>query len=183
MSLSSGFSKLSVLDPLSSPKPMSLHNFSHVVTRNSKRVALRCLALRTTKKPLRLVSHHTPTHCHVFREALQQILCQFTGTHSQHVVLMHTNADVQFRVRNQTRIALILNETVSFQLARQVPASVSEMFADPAWPLHTFHTTRLPSIRIFGFQPSGDCACSCSPSRTLALRKACVQSSTKASCP
>ena len=48
---------------------------------------------------------------------------------------MHFHADVQFRVRKQTRIALILNETVLFQLARQgVPASVSEMFEDPAWP-------------------------------------------------
>ena len=57
---------------------------------------------------------------------------------------MHTNADVQFSVRNQTRIALILNETVFFQFARQVPASVSEMFADSAWPCalstpHAFH--------------------------------------------
>ena len=31
-----------------------------------------------------------------------------------------SNADVQFRVHKQTRIALILNETVFFQLARQV---------------------------------------------------------------
>ena len=37
------------------------------------------------------------------------ILCQFTGTHSQHVVHMHTNANVQFTVHKQTRIALILN--------------------------------------------------------------------------
>ena len=38
---------------------------------------------------------------------------------------MHTNADVQFRVRKQTQIALILNETVFFKFARQMflPAS------------------------------------------------------------
>ena len=106
----------------------------HSVTRNSKCVALRCPAQRTTKKLLRLVRHHKPTHCHVFREFLQQIHCQFTGTHSQHVVHMHTNANVQFRVRKQARIALVLNETVFFQLARQVLAVVSETFGDPAWP-------------------------------------------------
>ena len=39
---------------------------------------------------------------------------------SQHVVHMYANANVQFRVRNQTRIALILNETVFFQFARQM---------------------------------------------------------------
>ena len=109
-----------MLDPLSSPKPKSLHNFCQIITRYSKRVILRCLAQRTTKELLRLVSHHTPTHCHVFREFLQQILCQFTGTNSQHVVHMHTNANFQFNVRKQTRIALILNETPAqlAQLAR-----------------------------------------------------------------
>ena len=113
-----------MLDPLSSPKSESLHNFCHVVTRDSKRGVLRCPAQRTTKKLLRFVSHHTPPHCNVFREFLQQVLCQFTGTHSQHVVHMHTNAKVQLRVP-KTRIALILCATVFFQFARQVflPAS------------------------------------------------------------
>ena len=98
---------------------------SHVVTRDSKRVALRCPAQRTTKELLRLVGHHTPTHCHVFRAFLQQILCQFTRTNRQHVVHMHSNATVQFRVHKQTRIALILNETMFFQLARQMFLSAS----------------------------------------------------------
>ena len=97
----------------------------HVVTRDSKRVALRCPAQRTTKELLRHVNHHTPTHCHVLREILQQVLCHFTGTHSQHVVHMHTTANVQFRVRKQTRMALFLFETVFYQFARQMflPAS------------------------------------------------------------
>ena len=57
-----------------------------------------------------------------------------------------------------------------------VPASVLEMFESKTQHglARTIHTTRLPSIRIFGFQPSGGCAYSCSPSRTSALRKACV---------
>ena len=38
---------------------------------------------------------------------------------------MHTNANVQFRVHKQTRIALTLKETMFFQLPRQMflPAS------------------------------------------------------------
>ena len=62
-----GLSKLSVLDPLSSRKPKSSHNFV-ILTRDSKRAGLRCPAQRTTKL-LRLVSHHSPTHCHVFRDS------------------------------------------------------------------------------------------------------------------
>ena len=85
--------------------------------------------------------------------------------HPQHVVHMHTN------VRKHTRIALILNETVFFQLARR--QRLGDVLR-PSAALRTFHNTRLPSIRIFRFQPFSGCACSSSPSRTSALKKACV---------
>ena len=101
----------------------------HVVTRDSKRVALRCSAQRTTKKLLRLVGHHTPTHCHVFREFLQQILCQFTGTpppacrpHAHQsrcpVPCLETNKDRAHLERNR----------VLPTCPTSVPASASEMF-------------------------------------------------------
>ena len=154
--MTSSFSKLSVLGPLSSPKTKVFAQLCHVVTRDSKRVALRCPAHPGNSSGF--VSHHTPTHCHVFREFLQKILRLFTGTYSQHVVHMHTNANVQFRVRKQTRIAC------------QRLGDVRR----PSMALRTFLSFRLPSIRIFGFQPSGGCACNCSPSRTSALRKARV---------
>ena len=46
---------------------------------------------------------------------------------------MYTDTDVQFHVCDKTRIAVILNETALFQLARRVPPSALEMFASRAW--------------------------------------------------
>ena len=56
----------SVLDPLRSPNPKSLHNF---VTLSHETPNVQPCGVRHKERPkelLRLVSHHTPTHCHVF---------------------------------------------------------------------------------------------------------------------
>ena len=141
-----------------SPKPMS----RHAVTRNSKRETLRNPAQRTTKKLLKFVSHQTANHCHVFREFLQQVLCQFNGTHS----MLSTCTPMQMSssvCTYKTRISLILNETVFFQFVRQMPPQRLGDVRRPNMALRTFHTTRLHSIS-FGFRPSSSCPCSCSPS-------------------
>ena len=151
VSLSSGFSKLSVLDPLSSPKPKSLHNFVTLSRENSKRVASRCAAPRTTKKLLRLVSHHTPNAlpCLSRVPATSSLSihwdpqpacrphahqCKCPAPCSQ------TNKDRAHLERN--RILSICSAGIACQRLRDVRR--------PSMALRTFHTTRLPSIRVFG---------------------------------
>ena len=152
----------------------------HAVTRNSKRETLRNPAQRTTKKLLRFVSHQTANHCHVFREFLQQVLCQFTGTHS----MLSTCTPMQMSssvCTYITRIALHLERNRVLSICSpNVPSQRLGDVRRPNMALRTFHTTRLHSIS-FGFRPSGSCPCSCSPSRTPALRKV-VWSSTTKSC-
>ena len=116
-----------------------------------------------------------PTHCHVFGEFLQQTLCQFTGTNSQHVVHMHSNANVQFRVRKQTRITPILNETMFFQPARQMFLPTSRRCSETQHdlthsPNHTSairRNLRVPAfrwlratVRLHGLQRSEKLVCS-----------------------
>ena len=55
----------------------------------------------------------------------------------------------------QTRIALILNESVFFKLARQMFLPTSRRCSETRHG--TLQTTRLPSVRIFGVQQSGLC--------------------------
>ena len=67
---------------------------------------------------------------------------------------MYTNANFQLSVRKQTRIALILNETMFFfnlpdKCSCQRPGDVLRL----RMASRTLHTTRLQFVRIFGFQP------------------------------
>ena len=79
-----------------------------------------------------------------------------------------TNANVQFRVRKQTRIVLILNEAVFFQVARQVflPASRRCSKTQHGLAQIPHHTSAVLDLQVAVHTGS--------PSRTSALRKACV---------
>ena len=113
------------------------------LSRDSKRVALRCLADKTTKELLRFVSQHTPTHCFVFREILQQIFCQFTGTIRKHA--LPYKCPVQCSQNKHGS-----DKAMFFNLPDKCSCQRLGNVLRPRMALRTFRTTRLPSVRIFG---------------------------------
>ena len=106
----------------------------HAITRNFKLVFLRCLAQRLAQKLLRFFGHHALTHFHVSREFPQQRFRRFTRTNSWHIVHMHTDADIQYFVHEQTGVAFNIDSScVPSICLTGVSAIVSEMFATPTW--------------------------------------------------
>ena len=176
VSLSATFSKLNVLEPFELTETKVLAQLCHVFARNSEFVTLWCPAQRTTEELLWFVNHHTPTHCHVVREFLQQLFRCLAGSHCQHVVHMYPRYKCPVLRIRQTNMGSrsSLVKPCYFNLFDKCSCHLLGDVRNPNTALRSFHTTRLPSCRSFGVRPSGGCTYSCSPSRTSALRKACV---------
>ena len=144
--------------------PKSLHNFVTLSHETPKRAALRCPARKNDQGTLEAYQSPYTNALSCFPRV--PATNSFNGTNRQHVVHMHSNANVQFSVHKQTRIALILNTAMFFQLARQIFLSrrCSETQHGLSHSPHVCH----PSESL------GSCACNCSPSRISAVRKVCV---------